>query len=928
MDALTVWKLLNETIVKLKTIIETNTHAATSKTTPADADEFPGVDSADSYKLYKLTWANLVATLKTYFDGLYSVLAHTHAPSAPAAHDQNASTIIIPSGMGTPTSDDLQDYLNNAQSSGRIKVGTGVLTAHAGPDGTLDISEMEGMIHTANTQGSPLIYFKKAAYSGLALTDNAVNFIIITYTAPGGVPTLTYSTSASRPADNTYNAFVIGRCWRSGNDVEVITTGQNIYDMYGRAQDRLLTKYGTMDHASGAIIGAHATPLRLTCDAGIWYFGNTRIDTPKVGHVGDKFHVWYKTGGGAWTESAQLTLFSEVFDGGGGNKVYETYQNGTSLGTLTGAHYGVYWIYMCPEGDIYCVLGDASYSNIGNAQAATSPASLPPYLVNWGVRIGRIIIKKTAAAFYSVETEWSTKFTASGAVDHASLVNLAMADSGHPAATAAVNGYATATQITKLDGIAAGSQVNVLEGVTGTAPIVAGAVTAKSQAISISAATTGAAGSMSSADKTKLDGIAAGANAYVHPNHSGDVTSAADGAQTIGAKKVTVAMLADGTDGQLITWDAAGVAAVVAAGTATHVLTSNGAGAAPTFQAPTGGAGAIPILPNALINGGFDWFRRMVTPATPIAMTDDVYNAPDRFYSLVQGANATIGQAGAIGTSVNSCKLTAGGTTNRYGIAQIIESFNSIPLRSQTVIAQVRLKPVNNAASGTRKYRIAILEWTGTADTVTSELVADWTSGTFTTAGFFASTTKTLVGCATVTATHNVESVLSVTGAVSASCNNLIVFVWTEDAPTHASDYVLISEAGLYVASATQTWNPRPFTTELLLCQRYFLAYKSEGVSYGALAFGYWESTTVVYFVFEFPVKMRAFSAVTTNNVSNGCAWNTGAVATLTGINNSYGSSSRAILNCSVASGGTAGKGSMMSAISTNVFEIYFESEL
>ena len=48
--------------------------------------------------------------------------------------------------------------------------------------------------------------------------------------------------------------------------------------------------------------------------------------------------------------------------------------------------------------------------------------------------------------------------------------------------------------------------------------------------------------------------------------------------------------LANGTDGELITWDAAGAPAAVAVGTATHVLTSNGAGAAPTFQAAAGGA--------------------------------------------------------------------------------------------------------------------------------------------------------------------------------------------------------------------------------------------------------------------------------------------------------------------------------------------------
>lgn len=48
------------------------THAATSKPTPANADEIPLADSAAGYALKKLTWANLKATLKTYFDGLYS----------------------------------------------------------------------------------------------------------------------------------------------------------------------------------------------------------------------------------------------------------------------------------------------------------------------------------------------------------------------------------------------------------------------------------------------------------------------------------------------------------------------------------------------------------------------------------------------------------------------------------------------------------------------------------------------------------------------------------------------------------------------------------------------------------------------------------------------------------------------------------------
>jgi len=68
--------------------------------------------------------------------------------------------------------------------------------------------------------------------------------------------------------------------------------------------------------------------------------------------------------------------------------------------------------------------------------------------------------------------------------------------------------------------------------------------------------------------------------------HTGDVTGAT--ALTIANKAVEIIMLDDGTDGELITWDASGVAATVATGSAGQILTSNGAGAAPTFQA--GGA--------------------------------------------------------------------------------------------------------------------------------------------------------------------------------------------------------------------------------------------------------------------------------------------------------------------------------------------------
>ena len=62
-----------------------------------------------------------------------------------------------------------------------------------------------------------------------------------------------------------------------------------------------------------------------------------------------------------------------------------------------------------------------------------------------------------------------------------------------------------------------------------------------------------------------------------------------------GTAGVPVSELRAGTDGELITWNASGVASTVPVGTATHILTSNGAGSAPTFQAAAAGGKILQV---------------------------------------------------------------------------------------------------------------------------------------------------------------------------------------------------------------------------------------------------------------------------------------------------------------------------------------------
>lgn len=76
-------------------IVAAETHAASSKTAPVDADELPISDSESTWGLKKLTWSNLKATLKTYFDTLYqaagSYLTSSDIGSTVQAYDANTA---------------------------------------------------------------------------------------------------------------------------------------------------------------------------------------------------------------------------------------------------------------------------------------------------------------------------------------------------------------------------------------------------------------------------------------------------------------------------------------------------------------------------------------------------------------------------------------------------------------------------------------------------------------------------------------------------------------------------------------------------------------------------------------------------------------------------------------------------------------------
>lgn len=97
---------------------------ATAKTTPVDADTVPINDSAASNVLKKVTWANVKATLKTYFDSLYAA-----SLGADDNYVTDAEKIVIGNTSGTNTGD--QDLSGLAVKSNNLSDLTNATTARS-----------------------------------------------------------------------------------------------------------------------------------------------------------------------------------------------------------------------------------------------------------------------------------------------------------------------------------------------------------------------------------------------------------------------------------------------------------------------------------------------------------------------------------------------------------------------------------------------------------------------------------------------------------------------------------------------------------------------------------------------------------------------------------------------------------------------------
>tara|TARA_R110002167_G_scaffold12728_1_gene53863 strand:+ start:89 stop:832 length:744 start_codon:yes stop_codon:yes gene_type:complete len=195
-------------------------------------------------------------------------------------------------------------------------------------------------------------------------------------------------------------------------------------------------------------------------------------------------------------------------------------------------------------------------------------------------------------------------------------------------------------------------------------------------------------------------------------------------------KNIAVSDLANGTDGELITWNSSGVASAVPVGTATNVLTSNGAGQAPTFQAAgAGGLATSDLSPYIVVDllqksrSGTDLSYSNGVAEISVA-NDSTYDETNALcyldWSKIKGTLYvemcwTTTETGTAAFSklrlydyTNSASLnekTCDSTSSTSSVSQLQKSFATFT--KPTGLAVVGMQPWNSSsASGARTFKI------------------------------------------------------------------------------------------------------------------------------------------------------------------------------------------------------------------------------
>ena len=340
------------------------------------------------------------------------------------------------------------------------------------------------------------------------------------------------------------------------------------------------------------------------------------------------------------------------------------------------------------------------------------------------------------------------------------------------------------------------------------------------------------------------------------------------------------------------------------------------------FATVSGGTGGGE-LSNLIINGDFSVAQRGTSFVSDSWRTnaDDSYLL-DRWLLLSDGNDIVdVTQiASPFSRSRYALQAEVETANKRFGFCQIIEANTCIPLRGQKVSISFAVKTVTDKVIN--NVRVAVLEWTSTADAVTSDVVSDWASDLTFAENWAALNTPANLALTTSEQTFKVEDV-----AVGASCNNLAVFVWVDDTDCAADDILQLGEVQVVRGTTAPDFVCSTYDSEYLKCTRRCVGFNTDAKAYGILGTGMATAATMGEIGLPLAVTM-AYSPSVVEVGSWAARTSAGALQASAGFGVILGNNKTVGVQISTTGGLTVGAACNVLANNDTTARIYLEAEL
>jgi len=323
------------------------------------------------------------------------------APSAPVDGD----IWVEPTGMFVKNSTYVHQLDFDTNTTGVLARTAVTIT---GSGATMSCSSVKVLLYSTGGFAGDFKSYIVPAATGLALTDNALNALIVSYN--GGNPVFSVTTDLS--VINGSSVVGAATLYRIGTEVHHQSVDWGLATASTNNKKSLLI-YG-IQRASGLSIN-ESTGRVITLTAGSLWYASSEYTEPAITSAFSNCEFWYHVAG-VWTNSLVSTYNNNQYD------------NGTNLVTLSGAgtQYAVNWVYRYLDGDslpkLAYVLGTGNY-NLAQAQASAPPAP-PAILTSMAILVGRIVVAQAAVTATQIDSAFTAVFAGTTVADHNDLANL------------------------------------------------------------------------------------------------------------------------------------------------------------------------------------------------------------------------------------------------------------------------------------------------------------------------------------------------------------------------------------------------------------------------------------------------------------------------------------------------------------------------